>query len=226
MSLFAEFTIPADIVALYHTLQAVPDAVIEVERVVAADDILTPYFWVDHGSKRLSDFERAAHADPSVRHLRRLDEFENAALYRAEWTTDTGILVYVATHLEVAILGATGQRNRWEFRVRFDDRKELDAFQGYCRGNDIKFELRRLYELSHPRAGGRYGLTPKQRDALETAWEMGYFETSREATMEAVAETLGITQQSLSERLRRGQKALVANTLRIATATERLPGLS
>jgi hypothetical protein len=84
VSLFGEFRVPADAFALHHTLQAVSDPVVEIDRVVAAEDRLTPYCWVSG-----ADPDEAAAAtadDPSVRDPRRLDEFEGATLYRVEWT--------------------------------------------------------------------------------------------------------------------------------------------
>lgn len=46
MSIFGEFRVAADTFTLSSTLAAVPEAVIEIDRVVASDETLTPYFWV------------------------------------------------------------------------------------------------------------------------------------------------------------------------------------
>ena len=48
-----------------------------------------------------------------------------------------------------------------------------------------------------------------------TAWEAGYFETPREATLEDLASDLEISQQALSNRVRRGLNTLISNTLRV-----------
>jgi len=45
------------------------------------------------------------------------------------------------------------------------------------------------------------------------AYERGYFDTPRETSLEEIAEELGITQQSLSSRLRRGHRRLIKATL-------------
>jgi predicted DNA binding protein len=50
---------------------------------------------------------------------------------------------------------------------------------------------------------------------------MGYFDLPREASMAAVAEELGITPQSLSDRLRRAQHTLIGDTLRAAMSVDR-----
>jgi Predicted DNA binding protein len=56
-------------------------------------------------------------------------------------------------------------------------------------------------------------LTDTQREALVLAYERGYFNSPRESSLEAIGEELGITQQSLSSRLRRGHRRLIENTL-------------
>jgi len=213
MSLFAEFHIPSEDFALSSTLDELPDLVVEIDRVAAADELLTPYFWVSDVD--LDEFEALAEDDPSVEDLRRLDDFETASLYRATWTENVDTMVYASTQAGATILEAKGQRGIWDVRIRFDDRDPLEAFQEYAHRFDISFDLVKLYETEPPRTGSRYGLTEKQHEALDTAWELGYFEEPRETTLDEVADELDITRQSLSQRLRRGHHALVANTIRV-----------
>lgn len=89
----------------------------------------------------------------------------------------------------------------------FADRETLDRFRAFWQRNGT-FTLRRLTP-----AGGdgarQGGLTDRQREALLTAHEMGYFEIPRTASLEDVASELDITASSLSERLRRAQSHLV-----------------
>lgn len=51
-------------------------------------------------------------------------------------------------------------------------------------------------------------LTDKQREMMQTASDMGYFEVPREVGLAAVADEIGISSQAASERLRRGQHKL------------------
>lgn len=108
----------------------------------------------------------------------------------------------------------------WELRMRFDDRECLTQFQDYCDEQNIAFELSRLYEISNPRSGAQFGLTRMQYNALTTAWEMGYFETPRDVTLTEIADELGITEQSLSQRLRRAYHTLIAHTLVFTSPTD------
>lgn len=218
MSIFGEFRLPAEGFAFHETFQTEPSLVIEIERVVATDELLTPYFWI---SDVLPDvFETAARDDPTIEQLQRLDVYDEATLYRAHWTDRIDTLIYAYTHIGAVIVAAEGEKNEWDLRMRFDDRGKLDEFNEYLNDEDISFELRQLYEISHPRSGSQYGLTRKQSDALITSWEMGYFELPREATMKEVADELGIAPQSLSDRLRRAQNKLFENALRVEGPTD------
>lgn len=213
MSLFGEFHVPADEFTFHETFLAEPSTVIEIERVVATDELLTPYFWVSKISP--DDFEATAREDPTIEQLQRLDEYEKATMYRADWTDRVDTLVYAYTHIGAAIMGAEGQDSEWVLRMRFDDREKLDEFNEYLNDNDVSFELRRLYEITHPRTGSQFGLTRKQTEALTTAWEQGFFELPREATMADVAAVIDIAPQSLSDRLRRAQNKLIEDALRV-----------
>ncbi|MDS0473429.1 bacterio-opsin activator domain-containing protein [Natrinema sp. 1APR25-10V2] len=52
-------------------------------------------------------------------------------------------------------------------------------------------------------------LTDRQRNALQTAYHGGYFESPRDSTAEELAETLGISSPTLHYHLRAGQKKLL-----------------
>jgi len=55
----------------------------------------------------------------------------------------------------------------------------------------------------------RWNLTPGQAAALETAYEMGYFEVPKRVTSAEVATELDISKSAFLERLRRGQARLL-----------------
>lgn len=211
MSLFAEFELPADAFALEVTLHKTPNAIIEVERVVASGELLTPYFWVSNVSHE--EFEAATEDDSSIQQLERLDSFQEATLYRAEWTENIESIIYAYTQVGAVILNATGQDDTWKIQLRFDDQDQLATFQSYCEDNDITFRLNRLKDVSHPHTGRQYGLTEKQAQALVKAQEAGVFKSPAKASLEEVAAELGITQQALSQRIRKGHDALIANTI-------------
>lgn len=218
MTLFGAFLVDAEQFPLSRTLQDSPEIVIEVERVVATDELVTPYFWMTGGS--VDAFEEAAADDPTMDELRRLDTFDDGTLYRADWTEHGDVLAFAYTQVGTTILEATGQDRQWELRMQFDGRDHLEQFRTHLHTNELVFTLTELHEINHARSPGQYGLTEKQEEALVTAWDMDYFETPREVTLSAIAEELGISEQALSNRLRRGYETLIANTLRVTPPTE------
>lgn len=65
-------------------------------------------------------------------------------------------------------------------------------------------------------ASAQYGLTPKQRETLVTALELGYFDVPQRSTMEDVAEEVGVSQQAVSKRLRHGHSNLITSALTVS----------
>lgn len=208
VSTITEFTVPSESLALHRTLTTLPEIVVEIERVVAhPDERITPYFWI-RGTE-YAEFEATADDDPSVENLTRLDVYEDAVLYRAVWTENVETIVHAYLQAGATILEAVGQHTEWELRMRFDDRQKAGKFHRYCEDNDIAYELSRLYDPSEPGETSQFGLTPKQREALDAARRAGFYDVPPEATMTDVARALDISQQALSKRLRRAHGSLV-----------------
>jgi hypothetical protein len=57
------------------------------------------------------------------------------------------------------------------------------------------------------------GLTDRQREALEAAWDAGYYEVPRDGGIEAVAATLDCAVSTASDLLRRAESRLVGDAL-------------
>lgn len=112
-------------------------------------------------------------------------------------------------------MGATGRNQRWELRPRFDNQRNPSGFHEYCEENDIPLTVDRIYNPTTAKGGGQFGITPKQREALVMALDDGFYEIPPAATMTEVAETLGISQQALSKRLRRAHGNIISNVLTI-----------
>jgi hypothetical protein len=140
-------------------------------------------------------------------------------MYRATWGDSVEALVQEYTNEGTSILKASGTANGWVLRIRFDDHRLVGEFTTHLRDRGFSFDLVRLHEMSYTQTGSQFGLTPKQHEALVTAWQMGFFELPRKTSMAAVAEELDITAQSLSDRLRRAQKMLIGDALRVALPT-------
>ncbi|MEM4780272.1 MAG: helix-turn-helix domain-containing protein [Halalkalicoccus sp.] len=216
MSVIAEFTVPADQFALAETLSEVPEMIVEVERVVAHEpDRIMPYFWTSNGSNEL--FEAAAENDPSVEDLVKLDELREAVLYRASWVQDVESVVYAYTETGAILLNATGRDDRWELELRFDSGDDVTQLKEHMDENDLTMDLSRLYHPSQPTAESMPTLTETQRETLLAALRSGYYEIPRSTQASELAEEFGISQQALSNRLRRAHRTLTESALTVTS---------
>jgi len=77
----------------------------------------------------------------------------------------------------------------------------------------------RLVSMTHTSSGEQLSeeiyevdisvLTPKQREALQLAIDEGYYATGKEASMESLADQLGISTSAFSQRLARAEQNMM-----------------
>jgi predicted DNA binding protein len=214
MSIIAEFTVPAEQFALYETLCAVPTVSVEIERVVAhSADQIVPYFWIS--GEKFEEFEAVANTDASVEDLVRLDELEDAVLYRANWIQGVESVVYAYTETGALLLAATGRDEQWELQFRFDGEDDVTKFSNYMDEQSLTIDLLRLYHPSQPTSGVRPLLTEKQRETVVAGLRTGYYEIPRETTPGELAEQFGISPQALSNRFRRAHRGLAESAFTV-----------
>ena len=207
MSFVAEFFVPTEAFALGDALEAVPEMSVEVERLAThSREWVMPFVWVSGGD--LDEFEAALEADPTVVEVTILDRLDDVGLYMIQWSeeVESRVDAIIDQH---GIMQQAIADDEWFLKVRFVDEESLSSFQEYFESN---FELHRKYQTTEPKHG-EFGLTSEQREALMVASELGYFSVPREATVEDIADRLGISANSVSQRLRRAHDALVQNTL-------------
>ncbi|WP_440010555.1 helix-turn-helix domain-containing protein [Halomicrococcus sp. SG-WS-1] len=211
MSVLADVTVPAHNFVLSETLRAVPEVHVEIERVAADEERITPYFWA--AGDDFSTFEDALERDDTIQDIVTLEEHDEERFYRGHWKQDSDEITHAVSLVEATILEASSDDSEWDVRMLFPDEQTLTEFHDYCSERDIAFELTRLYDSRHPEALGKYEITPKQREALLTALDSGYFEVPRTTGLEGIADNLDISRNALSTRLRRGHANLIRNTL-------------
>lgn len=210
MATVMEFTTPAEEFPLGSVFDTLPDVTVELERLIPDEQLLIPYFWV-RGAEA-EDIEAAFAAHAGVVEINLIDTVEDQYLLRAEWETDYfGILSALAA-AEIVVLSGIGRKGGWTFEVRGEDRDDISEFRADCQKHDIQIEIVSVHSLL-PIQGEDHELTVKQREAILLAYEKGYFDSPRSTSLGEVAAELGITQQSLSSRLRRGFSQLVYMTL-------------
>lgn len=191
----------------------IPTIDIEIKSVVAhVDEGLTPYFWIT--ASDMEEVDQKLTADPTITNIDQLESVDNERLYRAHWISGSQGLVTVLQETEGAITSATFHNIAWRIRFLFKDREQLTACFEQCR-DDLAFDIELLgvFDRSTSASSSEYGLTEAQREALQIALAEGYFEVPREDNIDDIAHHLGVSQQAVSQRLRRGYESLVMNTI-------------
>lgn len=211
MSILTAFDVPASDFLLDWTLDAVPEMRVEIERVAVEDEDVTPYFWAADGD--FEAFETALADDPTVADVVTVEDHGDERLYQVSWRRNVEGIVYAVSEVGATILEATSEDGDWYVEMLFSDGDSLSAFQDYAAAHDLAFELLWLHRSTHPEAFGRYDVTEEQREALVTAYEMGYFGVPSEVSLGELADELDISKNAASARLHRGYANLVKNTL-------------
>lgn len=210
MATVMEFRSPADEFPLGTVFENLPGVTVELERLIPHDTRVIPYFWV-RGAEA-EDIEAAFETHAGVVSIELIDSVDDEYLMRAEWESEYfGVLSALAA-ANVTVLSGVGTREGWHFEVRAESRESISEFRTNCQKKDIDIEITAVHALL-PIRGEGYDLTDAQREALELAFERGYFDSPRAATLDDIADELGISQQALSSRLRRGHRRLIAGTL-------------
>lgn len=212
MSVIAEYTVQSDELVLSTTLSTI-SVRLELERTVAIDPERPILFAWLKGD--LAAFDDAVGDDPTVSDVEVLSEVDNARLYRLQVAEQTGLVLYDQwARLGAERLELHHEAGRWHVRTRFPDRETLRDYRTFLDDNDVSFTLKRLYG-SEKTDDRETELTDEQREALRLAHHSGYFDIPRTTTAAELADELGISNQAVSERLRRGYAALVEETLDI-----------
>lgn len=210
MATVMEFTSPVDEFPLGTVFENLPGVTVELERLIPDESLIIPYFWVR--GAHASDIEAAFEAHRGVTNIRLIDDVDEEYLMRAEWNDEYYGLLSALAHANVVVLSGVGTKEGWQFEVRGETRDHIGEFRSDCQAHDIPIEITAVHSLLPVQEGG-YELTDTQREALVLAYEMGYYDSPRAVSLEEVAAELDISQQSLSSRLRRGNRRLIQRTL-------------
>lgn len=211
MATEATVTVPADTFPLGTIFETLPDVEVEIERIVPSVDVIIPYFWVR--GVATDDITAAFSKHPGVKDLRLIDSVQDEYLLRVEWEPEYVGILTTLTETGVPLVEAVGTTEQWTFDIRGDTQDDIAAFVRLCREREIPVTLTALHALTPVETATEASLTDTQQEILELAYERGYFESPREVTMEELGEELGISQQAVASRLRRGNRNILGQTL-------------
>lgn len=207
MSVIAELEIPPSDFELGRMLDLGGSKTIELETMVPLGGKTVPFFWVfDEESE---PFQRRVRRHGSVQNLAIVDEYEDRRLFALEWQPSEDQFFEGLVTADAQILTANGRARSWVFKLRFGSHGHLSSFQSHCEGTDIDFRVNRVYGADGAAdAEPTFGLTEPQREALALALDSGYYDIPRSCTTAELAAQLGISDQAVTERLRRAIRRL------------------
>ncbi|RDI71870.1 helix-turn-helix domain-containing protein [Halopelagius longus] len=211
MATEATFTVPSNKFPLGTVFERLPGVTVELERIIPARDVVIPYFWVR--GVETDDIEGAFSEHSGVKQIQFVDAVADEYLLRVEWALDYDDVLTILTETKIALIEAVGTNKQWTFDIRGDDRQDIAEFQHRCRELEIPIALTKLHALTPIESETEAALTDAQQEALVLAYERGYFNTPRDVTMENLGDELGISQQAVASRLRRGISSVLGSTL-------------
>lgn len=214
MSVIAEFTANGTEFAVGRALAASQGSTVDLERIVPLDDGLFPYCRV-RGEADPAVFAEALAANPAVESVVHVPDEDDGDLYRVTWSGEAvdDFLELLVEH-DGQVLAANARDGRWQFRLRFPSTGLLADFQRTTTDVGVPLEVGRVYTAAEG-TDPDFGLTAAQVDALVTAVETGYFRVPRGISTADLGALLGISDQAVSERIRRGVETLTRNALNV-----------
>ncbi len=205
-STIAVASVPAEAAVLEGTLRSVSDVRFELETVVASgSDSPIPLIWAF--SDDLDAVERALDDDETIEGYDRLSDGTGRRLYRMKWTRGAAAIDQLLDEAGI-VLDAYTRNYDWCVRLLFEERSELSAAVSRCEDAGIDLSIEMIKDVSID-SEEPHALTDGQRVTLSAAYEHGYYDVPREVTLSELSEELGISHQSLSERLRRAHRAVI-----------------
>ncbi|MFB6170494.1 MAG: helix-turn-helix domain-containing protein [Haloarculaceae archaeon] len=214
MSVAADVGVPPDAFVLGEVLDTVGDYYVELTQFVPTGDQLVPFLWVDDdGEGRV---ERALRDHARIAAITCYDRRAGRSLYEVEWTRPLDDFLAILHDVDVLVSRARGTPDGWQFDLLAEDQDELATFQSACNARSVPIEIR---SISRPGAAvaDRLGVTEKQQEILQLAYERGYFDVPRQVTLSELGAELQISPQAASKRLRRGLESAVEYTLHTLT---------
>jgi predicted DNA binding protein len=81
------------------------------------------------------------------------------------------------------------------------------------KGLGMPWRLRGRKAIRHGVIAADDALTPRQREILSLAWNLGYFDIPARAGLEKLAELIGLSRNTVSQHLRRGLRRILRESL-------------
>ena len=166
----------------------------------------------------------ALESDLTVASAQAVSTLDGGVLCRVEWAELGPLVGYLSEGSTASIETAILSEGRWTLRVWFpvrDDVSEVLAFDpdgGTSAGGGldpdaaVDVEVERVYTAADLERSP-FDLSDAQYEAVQLALHTGYYDIPRDATTADLAARAGVSQQAVSERLRRAHGRLARSAI-------------
>ena len=216
MAVIAELRIPGSQFELGRILGSMEELDIELETMVPLGQRPIQFILVHNDVSGL--FESQVEANSSVERIREIERHKEEVLYALEWSASRDHLFSAISGVGAQLLTGRAVDDTWAFEIRFPSRDALSTFRERCEDAHITIAVDRIYNPTKPTEGPWFGLTDPQRETLVRAVNGGYYDIPRRMSTKDLAEEFGISDQAITERLRRAVVGLTEATLIVPDA--------
>lgn len=211
MTVITELQVAPDEFELGRMMNLSEHTTVVLERMVPLGRTPVPFFRVRDEDR--DTFEQALQQHPSVDRVTQLDRQGDETLYALTWAASRDHFFNAMAATGAQLVSATGTPDSWAFEIRFPSHEALSQFHERCEQASISVTVDRVFNETAPGTGPWFGLTPEQRTTLISAVRGGYYAIPRRLSTQDLADEFGISDQAVTERLRRGIASLVEHTL-------------
>jgi hypothetical protein len=207
MVVVAEIAVPAESFELGTIFSELPDLSIEAESVVPHRHADLSLFWITKVES--IDIEEFAEASPLVESVTPLITTGSKTLYRLRWTQPVDGIIDTIASVDGDLIDAESPsgEGQWRFKIRFRDRNDVPDFTRLMTERGVPITLSRLYDPEND--VDSTPLSTEQRNTLVAAYERGYFDVPRRVSLAELGDEFGISDNAVSQRLRRGISTLI-----------------
>lgn len=149
---------------------------------------------------------------PNVSSVDLVSERDARSVFRVTWADDP-IGGFAFDDVDGHLLRAVGRVDGWHVTMLFDGQGSLTSFWEMVREGDVCVTVETVKTSPTYPESVSESLSSQQRETLCRAVERGYFGIPRGCTAAELGEEFDISDQAVSERLRRGTKLLVERSL-------------
>lgn len=152
-------------------------------------------------------------AHPGVVAAEPIRDADARSVFRVRWADGHPTFESLFDAVDGVVLRAVGGVDGWDVSALFPAPETLPAFWEATRRTEFEVTVEAVRPSAFSLETTADGLTEEQRETLRRAADRGYYDVPRTCTVMDLAEEFGISDQAVSERLRRGAKRLIEGGL-------------